>query len=276
MEKDFKYIITSKLNGVTTLRMNNPKKLNGWTMGMMDAFKKALSDAAKDDETKVVVFTGKGKYYSAGVNLGGTIKLTHPKTLRALIAKHNQELFETFLDFPKPILAAVNGPAIGASVTSATLCNAIIASENATFSTPFAALGVPPEGCSSILFERMMGKENAERMLGEEGWKPTGAEALEIGLAQWLASPETLLEEAQAIAEGWIESGVVRSFQGGSELTELKETNARESIQVADSFLGAPFLKGQYQFLWKKKKRLPATMFLSLWLSRPLWSLLLR
>ena len=92
--------------------------------------------------------------------------------------ENNQALFNLFLDFPKPILIAVNGPALGASVTSATLCDGIIASDKATFSTPFAALGVTPEGCSSVQFARLMGEENAERMLGREGWRP-GAEEVE-------------------------------------------------------------------------------------------------
>ena len=61
------------------------------------------------------------------------------------------------------------GHAVGASVTSATLADSIVALEGTTFSTPFAALGICPEGCSSVNFERIMGKEAAERMLGPEG-----------------------------------------------------------------------------------------------------------
>lgn len=270
------YILVTKKNGVTTLTMNNPKKLNGWTLPMMDAFKQALNDAASDNETKVVVFTGTGKYYSAGVNLGGTIKVMHPKALHKMIKNHNQTLFETFLDFPKPILAAVNGPAIGASVTTATLCNAILASENATFSTPFARLGVPAEGCSSVHFARLMGEDTAERMLGKEGWAPNGKEALDVGLAQYLASPDALTDEAQRIAEEWIEQGVERSFQAGGTLEEFKAVNERESQEIADAFLDSPFLKNQFKFLWSKKKHVPAAIFLTLWLTRPAWSLLLK
>lgn len=264
-------VVTTKRNGVTTLRMNNPKRLNGWTLEMMDAFKAGLRQAAEDDETKVVIFTGTGRYYSAGVNLGGTLKLGNPRTLHKMIVEHNQTLFETFLDFPKPILVAANGPAIGASVTSATLCDAIIAAPEATFSTPFASLGITPEGCSSIHFARIMGEENAERMLGKEGWKPTAQEALEAGFVRWVVPQEELLDEAQRIAEEWIEEGATRSFQGGSTLEELKEVNARESIGVADSFLSAPFMMGQARFLWGKGKRLPAMMFVGMRLSRLLW-----
>ena len=170
---------------------------------------------------------------------------------------------------------AVNGPAIGASVTSATLCDGIIASDRATFSTPFAKLGVAKEGCSSVLFEQILGAENAERMLGKEGWVPTGSEALEVGLAQWVAPHQNLLNEAQRVAEEWAESGATRTFRGSSSLEELKTVNAKESVDVANSFLSAPFLDAQSRFLWSRKKRVPALMFGLLRYTRPLWSRLL-
>ena len=269
------YVQTSIKDGVLTVLMNKPKKLNGWTMEMMDAFKEAFTKASKSDAVKAIIFTAAGSYFSAGVNLGGTIKLMHPKNLHKLIVNHNQELFEAFLNCSKPILVAVNGPAIGASVTSATLCNGIIASENATFATPFAALGITPEGCSSIHFSRLMGDQNAQRMLGSEGWKPTADEALAAGLIQWIAPHDKLLEDAHNIAKGWVDSGVQREFLAGSQLEELKSINASESIELADAFLDAAFLREQSRFLWSKKKRGPSAMFFSLWLLRPIWGKLI-
>ena len=265
-------ILTHKQDGVTTLTMNMPERLNGWTQEMMDTLKEALIVAARDSESRVLVLTGADPYYCAGVNLAGIIRLGHPRKLHAMIVDHNQALFDTFLDFPKPLLVAVNGPAIGASVTSATLCDGIIASDRATFSTPFAALGVTPEGCSSVQFARLMGQANADRMLGEEGWKPTAGEAHEAGLVQWVASHEQLGEEARRIAQQWIASGATRSFRGGSGRDELKAVNARESIALADAFLSAAFIKAQFKFLWSKKKWGPAAMFLTMLISRPLWS----
>ena len=96
----------------------------------------------------------------------------HPRKLHELIRSNNERVFNTFIEFPKPLIVAVNGPAIGSCVTTATLCDAILASEKATFSTPFAALGIPPEGCSSVLFERIMGKDFARKML-DEGYDNT-------------------------------------------------------------------------------------------------------
>lgn len=268
-------ILIQTQGGVTTLTMNRPAHLNGWTMEMMNALKAAFKFAAIEDETKVVILTGMDPYYCAGVNLAATLRLGHPRKLRSMIVEHNQGLFDAFLDFPKPLLVAVNGPAIGASVTSATLCDGIIASEKATFSTPFYALGITPEGCSSIHFARLMGQANADRMLGKEGWKPSGEESREAGLVQWVAPHDLLMEEARRIAREWIGTGQVRSFRGGSNRDELKEVNASESQALADAFLGAPFIRAQFRFLWNKKKWGPAITFLFMLISRPLWARLL-
>lgn len=268
-------ILTHKSEGVTTLTMNRPARLNGWTLEMMDALRQVLQAAASDAETRAVILTGADPYYCAGVNLSSTLKPAHPRRMRELIIRHNQALFDMFLDFPKPLLVAVNGPAIGASVTSATLCDGIIASEKATFSTPFAALGIPPEGCSSVQFARIMGAGNAARMLGAEGWKPTAGEAQEAGLVQWTAPHEKLSSEARRIALEWVANDAKRRFRGGSHREELKAVNASESIALADAFLGAAFIRGQFHFLRKKKKWGPAAMFFAMWITRPLWSRLL-
>lgn len=267
-------LLWSTDHGVTTLTMNNPRRLNGWTMEMMEALKAALKRAAQDPETQALVLTGSDPYYCAGVNLGASLKLAHPARLHQMIRVHNQGLFDAFLNFPKPILAAVNGPAIGAAVTSATLCDAILVSDQATFNTPFAKLGIPPEGCSSVLFEKLMG-DQAQRILGEEGWKPTGEEAVEIGLADALTPHVELQGRAQAMARAWVEEGRVRTPRGGFSVAELKAVNAKESVALATAFLSPPFLIGQFQFLWSKGKRGPALMFLMLRITQPIWGLML-
>ncbi len=261
---------------VATLTMNNPRRLNGWTTAMQAALADAMARMADDADVAAVVLTGAGSdYYSAGADLSGTIRLGHPKTLHGLIEKGNYRLFDQFIQFPKPILAAVNGNAIGAPVTSATLCDAIIASERASFRTPFARLGVPPEGCSSVHLPRLIGETAADRMLGQEGWAPTAPEALEVGLVDAVVPPERLREEAQKRAEAWVAEGRPRTLKAGATKEELMAVNARESKEVADAFLSAPFLMGQYRFLKSKKKTSLAMTFLALRLTRPAWSLLL-
>ena len=268
-------VLVSTTSRVRWLQMNNPRRLNGWTLPMQDALAEAFRDAAEDPAVGAVVLTGTGSYYSAGVDLGGALRLGHPRRLRAAIVKANHDLFDRFIQFPKPILAAVNGAAIGAPVTSATLCDAIVAAEEATFATPFARLGLPPEGCSSVLFPRLLNETNAARMLGPEGWRPTAREALEVGLVNRVVAQDELVQEAQRMAEGWLAEGRARSFRGGASNAELEAANARESEAVADSLLSPEFLMNQYRFLSSRKKRGPALSFLALRATRPLWALLL-
>ena len=169
---------------------------------------------------------------------------------------------------------ATNGPAIGASVTAAALCDGIIASDNSTFLTPFANLAIPPEGCSSVHFERILGKEAAQRMLGE-GWKVSAEDAKKIGLALDVVPRTDLMPKAQELAEKWVTEGRKRTIPGGGNIKEYKEVNLRESIQLADAFVSYKFLDTQYNFLKSKGKIQDARTFWILKTLQPLWSKLL-
>jgi enoyl-CoA hydratase/carnithine racemase len=112
-------------------------------------------------------------------------------------------------------------------------------------------------------------------MIGPEGWKPTAAEALEVGLVQHVVPHEQLMTEAQRIAREWVRDGVGREYPAGFDRQRLQAINARESVQVATAFLSPPFLMGQFRFLRSKKKYPPAAMFLALRLTHPAWSRLI-
>jgi enoyl-CoA hydratase/carnithine racemase len=120
-----------------------------------------------------------------------------------------------------------------------------------------------------------MGEKNAQRMLGVEGWRPSAEEALAAGLVQWVVPKDRLQVQAQKVALEWVTDGRSRKILAGSELTELQVVNTQESIELANRFLGAEFLKGQFKFLWSKEKRLQSMLFLLLWSLRPLWKHLL-
>lgn len=267
-------LLLSTKNNVTTVTMNNPKKLNGWTVAMCNSMFETFDKISNDEETKVMILTGSDPYYSAGAALSENISPMHPKKLHNMIVDNNEKLFNTFLDFPKPILVAANGPAIGATVTSAALCDGILASEKASFLTPFARLSVPAEGCSSVHFERMMGQEAAERML-VRGEKISAAEALSIGLVIEVVKHAELLTRAQQLAEIWISQGRQRTIPGNQDVSEYKNVNRKESVQVADSFLSYNFLDHQATFLRSKGKEREARVFWVLKTLRPFWSKLL-
>lgn len=284
------FVLVSDLNRVRTVLMNRPKQLNGWTDNMMRAIQTSFADAKEDSNVDVVILSGVGKYYCAGVNLSGVLRPMHPQTLHDTIIKFNQEVFDNFLDFPKPIIVAMNGPAIGASVTTASTCDALIMADNATLLTPFARLGVPPEGCSSVHFEKVMGAEQAQRMLGPEAWTPTAAEAVAVGLAHRAVPQEDVVTEAQSMAEEWIKKGRLHrtiaqpeaipsddtNRKAAAELIkEYKAVNAAESIELGRAFLAPEFFQGQINFLSSKGKSQQAMMFKALLATRPLWSMLL-
>ena len=276
-------VVTSTLNGVRTIRMNRQARLNAWTQPMIHSWNDSFNAAAVDESVEAVIFTGaatdgaavdagRDEYYCAGADLSGLFAPKMPAALHAEIVAANESLFDAFLSFPKPLFAAVNGHAIGASVTSATLCDGVIASPDATFHTPFAALGVPPEGCSSVLFERIMGAEHAHAML-VEGWKPSAAEMLDAGFVQSVVPRDELLDAAQTIAEQWVASATPKRH--GAQLAELKAVNAMESALLADAVFSLPFMEAQLAFARRRKKAQLVRFFKVLIATRPLWGLLL-
>jgi len=172
----------SKDKNITKIILNRPTKKNALTRQMYEEIITALNDAANDDSVLALI-TGAGDYYCSGNDLGNFTEI-NPAQMHE-IAKESGELLRryvgAYIDFPKPLIAAVNGPAIGVAVTVLGLFDVVYAAENATFSTPFSALGQSPEGCSSYTFPKIMGHSKAcEMMLFNK--KLTAAEAQACGL----------------------------------------------------------------------------------------------
>jgi enoyl-CoA hydratase/carnithine racemase len=243
---------------------------------MLNAIMNECRLADADPSVDVIILTGTDPYYCAGVDLNGLFKPMAPSKLSSLFRERNQELFDAFLNRKKPLIVAVNGPAIGASVTSATLCDAIIASENASFLTPFEKLGVPPEGCSSVHFPRLIGTEVSRKML-EENWKVSAAEAKAINLVDEVVPHEKLVEAAQAMAEKWVAEGrEAVTARGYKDFENLRAVNKQESMTLSKAFLSTRFLNKQYEFLSSKGKTIPALVFKLAAVSRPLWSMFVK
>eukprot|EP00316_Scyphosphaera_apsteinii_P024546 CAMPEP_0119343266 /NCGR_PEP_ID=MMETSP1333-20130426/106355_1 /TAXON_ID=418940 /ORGANISM="Scyphosphaera apsteinii, Strain RCC1455" /LENGTH=317 /DNA_ID=CAMNT_0007355647 /DNA_START=91 /DNA_END=1044 /DNA_ORIENTATION=- len=262
---------------VLMVMFNNPKKLNAWTDPVLRGLLASMMEAKERVDVKGVVVTGKGSYYSAGVDLSNTIQPMLPSKLIRSIRDHNQLLFDTFICFPKPIVAAVNGPVIGAALTSTLLMDSVIASETATFSLPFAKLGVPPEGCSSITLAERMGSEQAQRMLGLEHWIPTAAEAHAAGLIDEVVSSTAsdelespLMIRAHQLVEARIAGGGGRRFDA-AEAARLRQVNALESADLANAFVSDKFLGAMYDFNVKRKKSRLAHFFWAARASLPIW-----
>lgn len=169
-------ILTTKESGVLTITLNRPEKRNSLTAAMYEVLGQTLNEAASDTKIRVVVLTGNEQIFSAGNDLGDLAQ-NPPDTADAPVWKFLHELSA----FPKPIIAAVCGAAVGIGTTMLLHCDLIFAGDNAKFSLPFVNLGVCPEAASSLLLPRLAGYQRAARALltGE----PFDAKfALQIGL----------------------------------------------------------------------------------------------
>ncbi|KAL1129307.1 hypothetical protein AAG570_013836, partial [Ranatra chinensis] len=122
---------------------------------------KALSSAAKNDDVSISILTGTGEYFSSGNDLSQLMAGGVESDNFSDLLKHKLQLVQNFInaliEYPKVLVAVVNGPAIGIAVTMLGLCDIVYAADNATFQTPFTSLGITAEGCSTYTFPRILG-----------------------------------------------------------------------------------------------------------------------
>lgn len=188
-------ILTHTENGVATITFNRVEKKNSFTAAMYAQMAQFLAQAAQDDAVRVVVFQGHPTVFSAGNDIADFLH-NPPATPEAPVFQFLQQIST----FPKPVVAAVAGPAVGIGTTLLFHCDLVYAGDNAAFAMPFVNLGLCPEAASSLLAPRLMGHARAAEalLLGE----PFLAEAaLEMGLVNRVVPPTEVnaLAQRQAV-----------------------------------------------------------------------------
>ena len=184
-------ILTDTSAGVLTITLNRVDKKNAITAVMYASMADALARAQADPAVRAVVFQGHETIFSAGNDIGDFLSQA-PSTMDSAVFR----FLRGISTFPKPVLAAVCGPAVGIGTTLLFHCDLVYAGDNAAFSMPFVNLGLCPEAASSYLAPRRMGYGRAAEalLLGE----PFMAEAaLEMGLISRIVPPG----EAAALAQ---------------------------------------------------------------------------
>ena len=188
-------IITERAAGILRIQLNRPEKKNAMTSGMYLTLAEILNSAAKDDQIKVVLWHGAGDSFCAGNDIEDFVK-NPPGPGESPQAS----LMDSFLDFDKPIVAAVHGMVIGGGTTMLTHCDFVFAGESAKFQMPFVNLGVVPEfGSSSSLPARMGYIRAAELILLAQPFN--ASRAAELGLVTQVVPDETLLTTARETAQ---------------------------------------------------------------------------
>jgi len=184
-------------NGIVKLIFNRPRKKNAFNSTMYREVSDTLNALSSDPTVKACIITGAGDFYSSGNDLANFSVIMHPLSMAKLARATCDTFVSSFINFKKPLVAVVNGPAIGIAATTLGLCDRIFACDRAYFKTPFAELGQSPEGCSSFVFPRIMGEKVAHEVLWESK-QLTAATALEHHFVQEIHPPGTI--EAAAVA----------------------------------------------------------------------------
>lgn len=185
-------------DGVRIVTFDRPEVRNAFDFAMYRATTEALAAAGADDSVRAVVLTGRGGAFSSGQDLAEMASIAAGDGPPG-VEKGFRGMLDAVGAFDKPLLAAVEGPAVGLGFTLLAHCDLVLVAESARLRVPFAELGVPAEAASSYLFPLRMGWQQAARVLLTAEWV-TAAEAVTLGMALRVCPDGRALEETLALA----------------------------------------------------------------------------
>ena len=190
-------LLTEDRGRIRILTFNRPQAKNAFNDDLYDAVSQALRDAAEDGGVAVVVLTGAGSAFSAGQDLS---EMAKERTAEEAATTGFRPFVDTLQSFPKPLIAAVNGVAVGIGVTMLLHCDLVFAAEQSRFRAPFVSLGISAEAGSSALFPQLIGPQHTAHLLYTASFV-SAAEAVQMGLAWRLCPDERLMVEVLDYAE---------------------------------------------------------------------------
>lgn len=178
---------------IRVLTLDRPDALNAFDEALYDATAEALVDAAADPGVAVVVLTGEGRAFCAGTDLGDMAARTTGGDQGFREGAHGfPGLVDQLVTFPKPLLIAVNGLALGIGATMLAFADLVFMSTAGRIRCPFTTLGVAPEAASSYTFPRLLGRQQAAWVLMSAEWFDAQA-CLDMGLVWKVCEPDELL-----------------------------------------------------------------------------------
>ena len=184
-------------NGILTITLNRPKQLNALNKTVFEELESAMNKAKADQDVKGIIITGSGdKAFAAGADIKefADFSVEQGKELSA----NGQRIFKIIETFKKPVIAAVNGYALGGGLELAMSCHIRLASDNAAFGQPEVSLGVTPGYAGTQRLTQLIGKGKAMELLMTGGM--IGAdEALKLGLVNYVEPKEELIAKAEKL-----------------------------------------------------------------------------
>ena len=272
-------ILYSAADGVGTITLNRPDRLNAWTATMENEMRRAISEAAGDEEVRVIVITGAGRGFCAGADMGGLQKIDAKGDGRKRIVEPGEEAEVSFnnengpsvmehfegrfgymFECPKPILAAINGPVAGIGLVMTMFCDMRFASDTAKFTTAFASRGLIAEHGIAWLLPRLIGSANALDLL-MSARKFTGEEAARMGLVNRAYSGNELMGEVAAYARHMAQMVSPRSMTimkrqvYKSLFQDFNNSTSMADAEMQKSFASDDFKEGVAHFVEKRAAR---------------------
>ena len=208
----YETIIWEQSGGVGRLTLNRPDSLNAWTPQLGLDLRTIIERDAADESVRAVLITGAGRGFSSGADLKAGFEPADDglPNLRKELNEIYHPVITAVRRLEKPVIAAVNGPAVGIGCSLALACDLIMAAESAFFGLAFVNIGLMPDGGSTAFVPPAVGRARAFQMalLGERISAP---QALEWGLVNWVHPDDQLMAEANALVER-MAAGPTRSY----------------------------------------------------------------
>src|SRR5436305_11195656 len=208
----YETVIWEQSGGVGRLTLNRPDTLNAWTTQFGQELKSVVEGEAADESVRAMLITGAGRGFSSGADLKAGFDPAEDgmPDIRKELHDVYHPAIAGIRRLPKPVVAAVNGPAVGIGCSLALACDLVIAAESAYLGLAFVNIGLMPDGGSTAFVPPAVGKARAFQMalLGE---RIPAQQALEWGLVNWVYPDDRLIDEAQVLVER-LAAGPTRSY----------------------------------------------------------------
>jgi 2-(1,2-epoxy-1,2-dihydrophenyl)acetyl-CoA isomerase len=255
---EYETVQVERRGGELRITLDRPEAMNAWNKQFGLDLLAAVEEAAGDDEVRALVITGAGRAFSSGADLkaGFDPKPSgHPDVHTTLVERYHP-IITGIRRMPKPVLAAVNGPAVGIGLSLALAADLVIARESAYFLLAFVNIGLVPDGGSSLLVPERIGLARATEMamLGE---RIDSARAVEWGLANRAVPEADFGAEVDALAAR-LAAGPTRAYAGikrelnGWLFSRMEEQLELEAAIQQESAASADFQEGVLAFLQKR------------------------
>ena len=253
---DYATLLTESQDGICTITLNRPKAMNALSRETLTEVKQAVSSAIADTNVKVIILTGSGeKAFVAGADISELSK-EDARTGRGFAA-FGQDVFNTIERATKPVIAAVNGFALGGGCELAMACHMRIASENAKFGQPEVNLGIIPGYGGTQRLPRLVGLGRAMELV-LTGDLIDAQEAYRIGLVNKVVAPGEALEIAKQLAGKIIAKSEIAVKYSLQAMEIVPQTGLQEGLNHEAALFGlccgsSDFKEGTQAFLEKRK-----------------------